>query len=67
MCQNTVAGAITLALCATVSCQRSAIALTPARQVAFIEELDSEISSLKLAVNSRGRAVAAEFLRALAF
>ncbi|KAG2492668.1 hypothetical protein HYH03_009083 [Edaphochlamys debaryana] len=35
--------------------------------VAFIEELDQEISSMKLAVNSRGRAVATEFLRAMAF
>ncbi|GIL77895.1 hypothetical protein Vretifemale_7358, partial [Volvox reticuliferus] len=35
--------------------------------VAFIEEMDAEISSMKLAVNSRGRAVATEFLRSLAF
>ncbi|KAG2438488.1 hypothetical protein HXX76_005040 [Chlamydomonas incerta] len=35
--------------------------------VSFIEEMDSEISSMKLAVNSRGRAVATEFLRSLAF
>ncbi|KXZ52128.1 ARPC4 protein [Gonium pectorale] len=35
--------------------------------VSFIEELDAEISSMKLAVNSRGRAVATEFLRCLAF
>ena len=33
----------------------------------FIEEVDAEVSSLKLAVNARGRAVATEFLRALAF
>ncbi|PNW81800.1 hypothetical protein CHLRE_06g260800v5 [Chlamydomonas reinhardtii] len=35
--------------------------------VSFIEEMDSEISTMKLAVNSRGRAVATEFLRSLAF
>ncbi|GFR42206.1 hypothetical protein Agub_g3097 [Astrephomene gubernaculifera] len=35
--------------------------------VAFIEEMDVEISSMKLAVSSRGRAVATEFLRSLAF
>ncbi|EFJ52812.1 actin-related protein ArpC4 [Volvox carteri f. nagariensis] len=35
--------------------------------VAFIEEMDVETSSMKLAVNSRGRAVATEALRSLAF
>jgi actin related protein 2/3 complex subunit 4 len=36
-------------------------------QVAFIEDVDAEINQMKLAVSSRGRAVATEFLRSLAF
>jgi actin related protein 2/3 complex subunit 4 len=34
---------------------------------AFLEEVDAEINKLKSSVNSRGRAVAAEFLRSMAF
>lgn len=33
----------------------------------FVEEVDAEIKALKLAVNARGRAVATELLRSLAF